>query len=108
MLKLTPPLKITALRRGQDAFGSGHFHASRGERKHQGVDFLATKDSLVHAILAGKVSKLGYTYADDLSYRYVEVTDSQGYRLRYYYVSPLVAEGDTVKAGDRMRSSLKS
>lgn len=93
-------IKLTAPFRGSDAFGSGEFLASRGTRKHQGMDYLAFAGSKVHSLKSGKVTKLGYPYADDLNYRYVEVTDEFGYRLRYYYVSPLVELGDSVNCGD--------
>jgi murein DD-endopeptidase MepM/ murein hydrolase activator NlpD len=90
-------IKLTAPPRGADSYGAGHFHASRGSRVHQGVDLLAAASSGVHALLGGTVTKLGYTYADDLSYRYVEVTDIAGYRLRYYYVKPSVQKGDKIE-----------
>lgn len=93
-------IKLTTPHRGQDSFGSGAFHAGRGKRIHQGVDFLATAGSQVHAILDGKVTKLGYTYADDLSYRYIEVTDKHDHKLRYYYVLPSVELGALIKADD--------
>ena len=94
MIKLTTPL------RELDSFGSGAFHAGRGKRIHQGVDFLATAGSKVHAILGGIVTKLGYTYSDDLSYRYIEITDKHDYRLRYYYVLPSVELGAVILADD--------
>jgi len=62
-------LKLTAPIRGLDSYGSGAFHAPRGSRIHQGIDLLAAVGSKVHAILDGTVTKLGYPYADDLSFR---------------------------------------
>lgn len=93
-------IKITTTSRGQDSFGAGHFHAPRGSRIHQGEDFLAPPESKVHALLGGTVTKLGYTYADDLTFRYVQVTDEEGYRLRYYYVKPTVKKGDRINSDD--------
>lgn len=93
-------IKITAPPRGQDSFGSGAFHASRGSRNHQGRDYLAAAGSKVHAVRSGIVTRLGYTYKDNLSYRYVEIKDVNGHFLRYYYVKPSVEEGDEINTDD--------
>lgn len=82
-----------------DDFGCGHFGASRGLRKHIGVDILASDGDLVKAIAKGTVTKLGYPYGDDLSYRYVEVTASDGLKCRYFYVWPSVRLGDSIAIG---------
>jgi len=50
----------------------------------------------------GKVTKIGYPYGDDLSFRYVEVTDNQGCRARYFYVEPAVSQGQEVSVGDAL------
>ena len=41
------------------------------------------------------MTKLGYTYRDDLSFRYVEISD-QGYQFRVFYVDPAVEQGQKV------------
>lgn len=87
---------LVAKRRGTDNYGSGYYGASRGSRTHVGEDFLVPAGSQVYPLKSGKVTKLGYPYRDDLKYRYVEVTDDKGYRLRYFYVSPEVKLGDQV------------
>jgi murein DD-endopeptidase MepM/ murein hydrolase activator NlpD len=46
--------------------------------------------------IIGTVTKLGYPYADALEYRYVQITDSEGYDVRYFYVDPIVKVGDEV------------
>jgi len=98
-------------RRQSDAWGSGAFGASRGSRTHRGTDFACYPGTLIYPIKPGRVSKLGYTYSDDLSFRYVEITDSRGFRCRYFYIEPEVVEdqsvglytvlGATQKLGDR-------
>lgn len=93
-LKVRPPI------RGVDSFGSGAYLASRGNRKHRGIDFSAMPGSLVEALAEGVVTKLGYAYPDDLSFRYVEVTDSNMVKVRYFYISPLVAVGNNIVIGD--------
>lgn len=83
-----------------DAQGAGHYGAPRGSRTHRGVDYACPPGAGVLAVECGTVTKLGHTYADDLSYRYVEITDDLGCRARYFYVEPAVARGDYVMAGD--------
>lgn len=87
--------------RGRDAQGAGYFGASRGTRKHNGVDFVSTPNEPVRAFLGGKVTKLGYPYSHDLSFRYVQVTKGDKH-CRYFYVSPTVEVGDEVEAGDML------
>lgn len=84
--------------RGCDKWGCGHFGASRGNRKHNGVDIIWTAGKPFHALTQGVVTKLGYAYADDLSFRYVELTDRVGARWRYFYVKPSVELGEEINA----------
>ena len=81
-----------------DAHGCGHFGASRGKRDHNGVDLVAAMKEKIQSPVRGVVTKVGYPYADDLSWRYVEVT-AKGYRFRFFYVSPWVGVGDKVNVG---------
>ena len=82
-----------------DCHGQGHFGASRGSRKHKGVDYCATVGQDVKAIMDGKVTKVGYPYGDDLSYRYIEITNGE-YRIRQFYVKPGCKKGDKVAQRD--------
>lgn len=88
-------IKLSAVQRTQDSYGNGEYQSPRGNHKHRGIDFAPQ----VHAVSAGEVTKLGYPYADDLSFRYVQVTDSDGFNARYFYVKPCVEVGDKVSAG---------
>jgi murein DD-endopeptidase MepM/ murein hydrolase activator NlpD len=90
---------ITPQVRGTDDYGSGAYGASRGNRKHNGLDFIVLPKQEVFALNDGIVTKLGYPYADDLRYRYVEVTDSDENRLRYFYVDPGVSKGAKLLKG---------
>lgn len=85
--------------RPADSYGEGHFGASRGSRTHTGQDFACYPGTKITAPVDGIVTKLGYPYADDLSYRYVEVTDSDGLRHRLFYVEPGVSVDDAVLEG---------
>lgn len=91
-------MKLSELkRRGSDGFGSGHFGASRGSRNHKGVDLLANTGEAINSPVTGTVTKLGYPYGDDLSYRYVQVTVG-GYDFRVFYIDPSVRVGQEVTA----------
>lgn len=92
---ITPP-------RDLDDFGSGHYGASRGSRTHHGVDYAALPKSRLLSPVEGVVTKLGHPYADDLGYRYVEVTDMQEFKWRFFYVKPSVIVDDII----RLNSSL--
>lgn len=92
---------LRAVKRGCDSAGCGHFGASRGSRVHNGIDYKAEPNQEVLTHVAGIVTKLGFTYSDDLSYRYVEVTTYKYHmKHRFFYVLPNVTVGDRVSVGD--------
>lgn len=96
-------IDITVLipKRGRDSWGEGHFGASRGKKRtHMGVDYCVAEDSVLISPITGHVTKLGYPYGDDLTYRYVEVKDHHGARHRFFYVEPDVEPGDVVFEGE--------
>ena len=79
---IVPPIR-------NDRMGLGNFGARRGSRTHKGLDFSAEPGTVVYAIADGEVTKIGYCYADDLKYRYVQIRDSGwGLDLRYFYTTP--------------------
>ncbi len=84
-------------KRISDNWGQGHFGAPRGDRTHSGIDYICPAGSAVLAPVDGLVTKIGYPYASDLSYRYVQLTTPDGYNHRIFYVLPLVEEGDKIK-----------
>ena len=86
-------------KRGTDDWGSGEFGVSRGDRTHKGIDYACLPLKKVMSPCQGVVTKVGYPYADDLSYRYVEVTDDDSYKHRVFYISPLVEVDDIVVVG---------
>ena len=86
--------------RGQDSQGNGAYGAPRGSRKHSGIDYACYEGTGIKALSDGVVSKVGYPYSNDLSFRYIEITDNQGYKLRYFYLNPFYWEKDKVKTGD--------
>jgi murein DD-endopeptidase MepM/ murein hydrolase activator NlpD len=84
---------LTTREMRNDSAGLGHFGASRnakggGKRKHPGTDYEMEAGELVDSPVVGKVTKIGYTYTDDLSYRYIQITDIDGNNHRLFYVDP--------------------
>jgi murein DD-endopeptidase MepM/ murein hydrolase activator NlpD len=76
--------------------GAGWYGAPRGARSHNGIDYAVEPGIEILSPVEGKVTKLGYPYADDLSFRYVQVTDEDGYQHRVFYVEPSVNVGQRV------------
>ena len=83
-----------------DPQGCGHFGASRKNRSHTGVDYIATPEQPVKAIRSGTVTLVGHVYSDDLSFRYIAIRTDDGLVVRQLYVSPYVAVGSRVQAGE--------
>lgn len=98
MIRIEPPM------RGTDKHGSGYFGAPRGSKTHRGIDYACYKGSRVLSFAAGEVTHWGYPYnpTDEAKghLRYVEITDAEGYQLRYFYVMPSVYIGDQIFAGE--------
>jgi hypothetical protein len=83
-------IKIAAKERGVDKWGSGEFGAPRGKRTHAGIDYRCRPTSQILSPCIGIVTKLGYPYADDLSFRYIEIKREDNLFFRVFYVKPLV------------------
>ena len=93
----------TLQHRGVDAWGDGSFKASRGKRTHKGIDYESQVGDAIYSPVKGRVTKLGYPYTprpdDTITYRYVEVTESNGSRHRVFYIEPSVGNGIFVDTG---------
>lgn len=84
-----------------DSEGDGAFAARRGNRIHNGVDYEFYAGEAVPAPVSGRVSRIGYCYDDDLSYRYIEIASlNRKAIVRLLYVAPGVHRGDFVTEGD--------
>jgi len=81
-------MKAGLPKRESDKWGSGAYGASRGSRKHNGIDFACYPNTKIYPVKSGIVTKVGYPYGDDLSYRYIRVRDENGYEMDYFYVEP--------------------
>lgn len=86
--------------RTQDVHGSGEWQASRGTRRHNGIDLSCYPGTLIFSPVSGVVTKLGYPYRDDLSYRYVQVTDDSQLDHRFFYILPALEMGSLCTAGE--------
>jgi len=84
--------------RDYDSYGRGRFGAQRGDRVHNGQDYACYPGTEITLPFDGQVTKIGYPYEDDLDFRYVQVSDRDGLRHRFFYVSPLLDLGDIVLA----------
>ncbi len=96
MIKTVPPMRYT------DKWGSGHFGAPRGNKTHRGIDIHTPVNSMILSPVIGEITKQGYPYADDLSFRYVEITTSDNLRFRFFYVKLLssLTIGDKINIDD--------
>ena len=100
MITIRPPT------RGTDKWGSGAYRASRGDRKHNGIDIACYAGSVILSPHYGTVSKIGYPYDPNDPkkghLRYVQVTERGGFLCRYFYVLPDVKVGDQIMTGDEL------
>lgn len=91
------------IKRGADPTGHGDYGKSRGSRKHKGFDIVSIPGEDVYTPISGFISKIGYCYSFELSFRYIEITNDE-YRWRLMYTLPKkglfvgqrVVEGDVV------------
>lgn len=96
------PTKILKIRKS-DAWGEGHFGAPRGNHSHKGLDLITEAGEAIFSPIDGKITKQGYTYTDDLSYRYVRIENDK-YQVDLYYtkmrdvfkLNDEVCEGDHI------------
>lgn len=87
--------------RGCDAFGCGHFGASRGDRAHEGLDLAFNPREPVHTQFAGTVTRInGQAYRSDPFYKIVDVKLSKSTTIRFFYVNPSVKVGQKVSIND--------
>jgi murein DD-endopeptidase MepM/ murein hydrolase activator NlpD len=89
--------------RGTDQYGSGGFGASRGNRKHMGVDLACYPGTRILSLWTGEVTKIGYPYHEHRQFRYVEVRgEGTGNHYRVFYISPDVKRGEFVYNLDKL------
>ncbi|WP_293385282.1 peptidoglycan DD-metalloendopeptidase family protein [Phenylobacterium sp. SCN 70-31] len=94
---------LTLGQRGEDAYGSGAFGASRdgGRRRHNGLDLVAPPGAPIRAPMSGVVTRVGQAYSGDPELQFVEITSpTTRYSARVLYVGPSRAPGAQVTAGE--------
>lgn len=76
--------------RGADDWGSGAWGSSRGSRPHRGIDYLSAPGATLFSPAAGVVTRFGTCYADDPTFRYVQIglSNDPGYQMRVMYIEP--------------------
>ncbi|MCH9686470.1 MAG: M23 family metallopeptidase [Deltaproteobacteria bacterium] len=84
--------------RRQDRWGSGHFGASRGSRRHSGLDLVASPGEQILSPIDGTITRIAYPYSGTLEYQGAVIVDASGLEVRIYYVAGV--ELGAVKAGD--------
>lgn len=89
--------------RGSDAYGSGAFGASRGNRTHDGADYNSIPGQPVKAPLSGVVSRISKPYSSGLDAKElsgVQIISSDGTKCWIWYMQPAAnIVGTVVKAG---------
>lgn len=94
--------------RETDNYGSGAYEASRGDRKHRGIDLACYPGTIILSPVSGFVTKIGYPYSDDFKFRYVQVTCSRGFDYRIMYIDPSVVMGQRVIVNESIIGSAQS
>ena len=94
--------QITDLLIRSDSAGDGHYGAPRGNRTHCGIDYCCEPGSPILSPIVGTVTKHGYPYGDDLSWRYIQITDHDGMHHRLFYVKPQAPIGVEVTASTQV------
>lgn len=63
--------------------------------------------SSVYANVSGTITKFGYPYGDDRSFKYVQITTEHNQEHRYFYVEPQkgLKVGDEIFEGQKIGTS---
>lgn len=86
--------------RGFDDFGSGAFHASRGNRKHNGVDYACVPGQDIYMPVEGKIERIAYPYASDLKWMGCYLTNRYIGIMMFYIRPNHKLIGQHIKQGD--------
>lgn len=85
--------------RNCDPMGCGHFGASRGNRKHDGEDYVTAPGESILAPISGKITRIAYPYANDLSFKGIEIKGTT-HTAKLFYMNPTAIIGAHVRAGE--------
>ena len=86
--------------RGCDAggWGCGSFGASRGARKHYGIDIKTTPNENIFSPIDGTVTRFPFPYGDDLKYTGIEIVNKD-YKVKMFYLKATVPVNSKVTKG---------
>jgi hypothetical protein len=92
--------------RGSDIYGAGQFNAPRGNRRHDGADYIAVPNQQVVTPMSGKVARISRPYAGGTDANVLsglEIHASDGSTCQIWYITPNAnLVGRLVQAGDRI------
>lgn len=100
---LNSPTKCTILR-NEDATGNGWFGAKRGNRLHEGADYIVVPNEDVFACCSGVV-RIGNVYRGSTRMKLIEISGNIGVhsvRVKQMYILPCVKTGEKVKKGQKI------
>ena len=102
-------MSISSLKiRGEDNFGSGAYGASRGTRKHQGVDLVTAENQSIYSSFTGVVKRTVTPYASGVDSNVLSGIEIIGtgvysdYVFKIFYLKPSVAVGFSVGLGTKI------
>jgi murein DD-endopeptidase MepM/ murein hydrolase activator NlpD len=103
-MNLSPPTRPYRGLRNTDIYGSGAFGASRGSRKHAGLDIIAQPGDDVVSPLDGRVVRIGLAYYGSVlgSLHIQGVGEYADARIKLLYVEPDVDVNATVRRGQHI------
>lgn len=103
------PIVKSMRSRRMDRFGAGHYGASRGKRKHNGLDIETAPGEEIYSPIHGDVVRQAFPYANDLSYGGVVIRgvgQYAEYEVKLFYVQGLicgrVSAGSTVATAQNL------
>lgn len=82
-----------------DSAGDGHYHAPRGSRLHEGLDFVCLPCDDVLMPITGKITRMCYPYSDK-SYGGVYIKSDWCDIKMFYFEPDLDLIGKIVRQGD--------
>lgn len=91
--------------RNCDAYGCGHFGASRGTRKHNGIDFKVHENEAIKAPFDCTILRYGYPYANDVTQQLIEIKGLgiySEYTAKIMYIKPVHPFGTNIPKGDTL------
>ncbi len=89
-----------------DEEGDGHYGAERDDHIHEGVDLECYEGQNVYAPISGEIRNLN-VYADSTFWKGIEITGTNGYRIKIFYMLCDFVSGDFVSGGQVIGTAQK-